>query len=107
MSRPHITVVGSINLDMVASGAKLPAPGETVTGATLGRHPGGKGANQALAAQRLGADVQLIGCVGKDTMADEALAMLRADGVDLKLVEVDPTAPTGVALIAVAPDGEN
>lgn len=107
MSRPHITVVGSINLDMVASAAKLPAPGETVTGATLARHPGGKGANQALAAQRLGADVQLIGCVGKDTMAGEALAMLRADGVDLKLVETDPVAPTGVALIAVAPDGEN
>ena len=56
-----ITVVGSINLDIVATGPKLPRPGETVTGAKLARHPGGKGANQALAARRLGADVRLVG----------------------------------------------
>jgi hypothetical protein len=66
----RITVVGSINLDFVATGSTLPEPGETVTGATLAIHPGGKGANQALAARRLGAEVRLIGRVGADAMAD-------------------------------------
>ncbi len=103
----RITVVGSINLDMVAAAPKLPRAGETVTGATLARHPGGKGANQALAAQRLGAAVCLVGRVGDDAMAGEAIALLDAGGVDLAEVEVDPAAPTGVALIAVDPDGEN
>ncbi|MFC3077635.1 ribokinase [Phenylobacterium terrae] len=107
MSGPPITVVGSINLDFVAQAPKLPAPGETVTGARLARHPGGKGANQALAARRLGAQVALVGRVGADAMADEALALLRADGVDLSDCAADPHAPTGVALIAVSPDGEN
>lgn len=103
----RITVVGSINLDMVASAPSLPAPGETVTGATLARHPGGKGANQALAARRLGAEVSLIGRVGDDEMAGEALALMEDFGVDLSGVEVDPVEPTGVALIAVDPSGEN
>lgn len=103
----RIIVVGSINLDLVASAPRLPVPGETVTGAVLARHPGGKGANQALAARRLGAEVVLIGRVGADRMADEALALLRAEGVDLSGVAVDPAAPTGVALIAVDPSGEN
>ena len=62
----RITVVGSINLDLVATAPRLPAPGETVTGAILARHPGGKGANQALAAEKLGAEVCLIGRVGDD-----------------------------------------
>ena len=103
----RITVVGSINLDLVASAPSLPAPGETVTGAVLARHPGGKGANQALAAARLGAEVGLIGRVGADAMADEALALLRVEGVDLEGVAVDAERPTGVALIAVDPSGEN
>ena len=103
----RITVVGSINLDFVASAPKLPRAGETVTGAELARHPGGKGANQALAAQRLGAEVFLIGRVGRDAMAKEALALLLADDVDAGGVVADAEAPTGVALIAVAPDGEN
>ncbi len=102
-----ITVVGSVNLDLVASGAPLPAAGETVTGAVLARHPGGKGANQALAAARLGAQVRLTARVGADPFANEALALLRAEGVDLSAVAVDPVAPTGVALIAVSPSGEN
>ncbi|HEY0599115.1 ribokinase [Brevundimonas sp.] len=102
-----ITVVGSINLDLVASAPHLPRAGETVTGATLARHPGGKGANQALAAQRLGAEVRLIGRVGDDAMADEARALLEAGGVDLTEVDTDAAAPTGVALIAVDPEGEN
>ena len=103
----RITVVGSINLDLVGSAPRLPRAGETVTGAALARHPGGKGANQALAAQRLGAEVSLIGRVGDDAMAGEAVALLDAGGVDLSGVEVDPAAPTGVALITVDPDGEN
>ena len=102
-----ITVVGSINLDFVASAPALPRAGETVTGATLARHPGGKGANQALAARRLGAGVRLIGRVGADAMAGEATALLEAAGVDLSGVDQDPEAPTGVALIAVDPSGEN
>jgi ribokinase len=97
----NIIVVGSINLDLVASAPSLPAAGETVTGATLARHPGGKGANQALAAAKLGAGVQLIGRVGEDAMAGEALALMQAFGVDLSEVEVDIAAPTGVALIEI------
>ena len=103
----NITVVGSINLDFVASAPSLPAPGETVTGATLMQHPGGKGANQALAAEKLGAEVALIGRVGNDGMADVALSLMEDFGVDLAGVEVDIAAPTGVALIAVDPSGEN
>jgi ribokinase len=102
-----LTVIGSINLDIVATAPRLPVAGETVTGATLARHPGGKGANQALAAARLGAEVSLIGGVGADAMADEALALLRAGAVDLTRVRVDRERPTGVALIAVDPTGEN
>ncbi|MDO9222559.1 MAG: ribokinase [Caulobacter sp.] len=107
MSTSLITVVGSINLDFVATAATLPAPGETVTGATLATHPGGKGANQALAARRLGAEVRMVGRVGADAMADQALALLKAGGVDLSGVAVDPAAPTGVALIGVDAGGEN
>jgi ribokinase len=103
----RITVLGSINLDFVATAATLPAPGETVTGATLARHPGGKGANQALAALRLGAAVTLIGRVGDDPFAAEALALLKAEGADLTQVAVDPTEPTAIALIAVSAQGEN
>ncbi len=86
---------------------RLPTPGETVTGAELGRYPGGKGANQALAARRLGADVLLHARVGADANAEEALALLRADGVNLADCSVDPDAATGVALISVVPTGEN
>jgi ribokinase len=76
-----------------------------LSGATLERVPGGKGANQAVAAARLGAHVRMVGCVGADPMAEEALAGLRAAGVALDVREVD--APTGVAIILVADDGEN
>jgi ribokinase len=104
---PSIVVVGSVNLDMAATVSRLPVPGETVSGAALNRFPGGKGANQALAARRLGADVTLVARVGRDAEADAALALLRADGVDLSLCLRDETLPTGVALIAIAPGGEN
>ena len=102
-----IVVIGSVNLDIVARVARLPLPGETVTGAKLSRFPGGKGANQALAAQRLGADVRLIGRVGDDAAADEALSLLRLGGVDLAGCLSVGNATTGTALIAVAPSGEN
>lgn len=102
---PRIVVVGSVNLDLVARCERLPRPGETVTGAVFARVPGGKGANQALAASLLGAEVRLVAAVGRDDFADEALASLVARGVELDLQRVD--APTGVALIVVDADGEN
>lgn len=102
-----VTVIGSVNLDISARVPRLPEPGETVTGATLSRFPGGKGANQALAARRLGADVRLLACVGDDAAADEALSLLRDGGVNLDSLLVDPEAPTGTALISVAHSGEN
>src|SRR4051812_19210474 len=101
---PTINVVGSVNLDLVVRCAELPRPGETVTGATLARFPGGKGANQAVACARLGARVTFVGAVGHDTFAGEALAGLRDAGVSLALKETD--APTGVALITVDGAGE-
>lgn len=102
-----VAVVGSVNLDIVAAVAKLPRAGETVTGATLNRYPGGKGANQALAARLLGADVTLIARVGDDPDAELALAALREGGVDLAQLSVSRQAATGTALIAVASSGEN
>jgi ribokinase len=101
---PSLTVVGSINLDLVARVEHLPRPGETVTGATLGRFPGGKGANQAVAAARLGAVVTLLGAVGADEFADEALVELRDARVEL---ELEVHGATGVALILVDENGEN
>jgi ribokinase len=104
VARPRIAVVGSINLDLVARVDRLPRPGETVGGASLARVPGGKGANQAVACARLGAEVTMIGAVGRDPLADEALAGLRDAGVLLELAQSDE--PTGVALIQVDREGE-
>src|SRR5438093_6504454 len=101
----ELTVVGSINLDLVARVEQLPRAGETVSGSDFRRVPGGKGANQAVAAARLGARVRMVGCVGSDAFAEEALAGLRDAGVELDVREVD--APTGLALIAVDERGEN
>ncbi len=101
---PRIAVVGSINLDLVARCARLPRPGETVTDATFARFPGGKGANQAVACARLGAEVTMIGAVGRDAHADEALVGLREARVALDLVESDE--PTGIASIVVDAEGE-
>jgi ribokinase len=106
VSPPRLAVVGSINLDLVAYAERLPRPGETVTGAAFARLPGGKGANQAVAAARLGAAVAMVGCVGSDEFADEALVGLREAGVDLAAVR-GVEGPTGVALIAVDRAGEN
>jgi ribokinase len=100
----ELTVVGSINLDLVARVRTLPRTGETVAAAGLTRVPGGKGANQALAAARLGASVRMVGAVGTDTFAEEATALLRAAGVKLELQLADQT---GVALILVDDEGDN
>ena len=102
-----VAVVGSVNLDLSARVKRLPEPGETVSGATLDRFPGGKGANQALAARRLGARVTMHACVGEDINADEALHLLAEGEVDLAHVQRDEEAPTGIAMIAVTPTGEN
>ena len=100
---PSITVVGSVNLDLVARVERLPRPGETVTGATFERVRGGKGANQAVAAARLGANVRLVCSVGRDAFADEALP--QEDRLEVVAQRVE--APTGVALILVDAPGEN
>ena len=104
MAAPKLTVVGSINLDLVARAERLPRPGETVSGARFSRVPGGKGANQAVAAARLGAEVALVGCVGRDELAEDALAELREAGVDERWLVKD--LPTGIALITVDAVGE-
>jgi ribokinase len=101
-----VVVLGSINLDLVASVTRIPQPGETLTGHAFAMAPGGKGANQALAARSAGAEVALFGATGRDPFAAAALVNLHTAGVDLAGVgTVD--AMTGVALIQVADDGEN
>ena len=97
-------MVGSINLDLVARCARLPKPGETVTDATFERFPGGKGANQAVAASRLGASVRMVGAVGQDPFADEALKGIREAGIEHDVAEAEEA--TGVALIYVDARGE-
>jgi ribokinase len=103
---PSICVVGSINLDLVATVPRLPRPGETLTGAVLEHVPGGKGANQAVAAARLGADVRFVGAVGDDDFGRLATSELAAAGVDLSGLQVGE-GPTGIALILVDEAGEN
>jgi ribokinase len=103
---PRLAVVGSINLDLVARAERLPRHGETITGASFSRVPGGKGANQAVAAARLGATVSLIACIGQDGFADEALVGLVEAGVSLKRLK-RAEGETGVAVIVVDAEGEN
>ena len=103
---PRVGVVGSCNVDLVVRVAALPRPGETVLGGDVERLPGGKGANQAAAAARLGADAVLLGAVGADDDGDWLVEGLAALGVDVSRV-ARVARPTGVALICVAPSGEN
>lgn len=102
-----IAIIGSINLDIVASVKDFPQPGETITNAVVHRFPGGKGANQALAAHRLGATVFMVGRVGDDPLADEALQTLREEGVDLSYCRPLKDTSTGLAMIVVTKAGEN
>jgi ribokinase len=101
-----ILVFGSINADLIVPVLRLPRPGETVLGGDYAMLPGGKGANQALAARRAGAAVVLAGAVGADAFADIALDLLRREGVDTRLVRVVEQR-TGCAAIMVSKDGEN
>jgi len=107
LPRPRITIVGSVNLDLVATVEHLPRPGETLADAELARVPGGKGANQAVAAARLGAEVRFVGCIGDDEHGRLAIRGLEEAGVELSDLRVLPGTPTGVALIFVAREGEN
>lgn len=106
-AQPTVCVVGSTNLDLVVHAPRLPRPGETVSDGVFSRVPGGKGANQALAAARAGAAATFIGAVGDDGLGAEALAVLKAGGVDLSGVVTAAGASTGVALIAIDAAGEN
>lgn len=103
----RLLVVGSTNVDLFAHVERHPAPGETLLGTGGERSPGGKGANQALAAALQGAHVSFVGAVGEDPDADVALASLRAAGVDLAQVGALPQVRTGLAVITVSADGEN
>ena len=99
--RPRVVVVGSANTDMVVRVPSLPVPGETLLGSGFANVPGGKGANQAVAASRLGAVVTFVGCVGADAFGDLLVQNLENEGIDTQFVIRDPDAPTGVALITV------
>ena len=106
MSKP-ILVVGSLNMDLVVRVPRHPRPGETLLGGAFQTFPGGKGANQAVAAARLGKPVRMIGRVGADEFGDALLATLQNDGVDTRCVQQDAQAASGVALITVSADGQN
>lgn len=102
-----ITIIGSSNTDMVIKSAHLPAPGETVLGGDFFMNPGGKGANQAVAAARLGGEVHFVCKVGKDVFGERALLQFKQEGIHTNYVTQDPYAPSGVALINVDAHGEN
>lgn len=104
---PLVTVVGSLNTDLVIRAPHLPAPGETVSGGEFATFPGGKGANQAVAAARLGARVGMVGCVGGDDFGRRLVDGLRRDGIDVTHVRADEGTASGMALITVDPGGQN
>ncbi|MBW6537401.1 MAG: ribokinase [Mariniphaga sp.] len=105
--KPKIIVIGSSNTDMVVKVPHIPAPGETIMGTDFLTIPGGKGANQAVAAARAGADVTFIACVSDDSFGKQALENYRKDGIDASCIKVQPGTHSGIALINVAEDGEN
>lgn len=104
---PRITVVGSINIDLVFRTPRMPQVGETITGDEFRQIPGGKGANQAVAAARQGADVAFVGCVGDDGFGQQALTGLKADAIDTSAISIVPGLSTGVAGILVDSSGHN
>jgi ribokinase len=105
--KPRIVVVGSTNLDMVVKAARIPRPGETVLGGRFTTSPGGKGANQAVAAARLGADVTFVARVGSDPIGREAVEQFRREGIRTDYLIEDSAEAHGVALILVDEQGEN
>lgn len=104
---PRITVVGSINMDLVFRTERMPGVGETITGLDFAQVPGGKGANQAVAAARQGADVHFVGAIGADKFGEQALACLRAEGISVDRIAVAPDTASGVAGIFVDSTGAN
>ena len=106
-NRPQVTVLGSLNMDISVTVPRLPEPGATVLGSAARFTPGGKGANQAVAAARLGATVRMAGCVGDDDFGRQLLAALREENVDAGNVRTISGVPTGLAMISVDPAGEN
>ena len=104
---PTIVVFGGINMDLVATTDRLPEPGETVFGATFQTAPGGKGANQAVAAARLGSNVRMVGRVGADEFGPALLDGLRSEGIDASRVATDPGNPSGVAMILLDDNAQN
>ena len=102
-----IVVIGSTNTDMVIKAARIPAPGETILGGRFLMNPGGKGANQAVAAARLGGDVVFVAKVGDDLFGREARLLFAKEGIHAEHVFTDPSEPSGVALIMVDAKGEN
>lgn len=107
MEKPKIVVVGSSNTDMVVKVPHIPAPGETILGTGFMTIPGGKGANQAVAAARAGADVTFITCVSDDTFGKQAIENYRKEGIDTSCIKIQPGTHSGIALINVAEGGEN
>ncbi|MBK5720659.1 ribokinase [Dysgonomonas sp. Marseille-P4677] len=103
----RITVLGSCNTDMVVKSARLPVPGETVLGGTFMMNPGGKGANQAVAAARLGGNVTFITKTGNDLFGRQSLELYADENIDTDYITSDPDLPSGVALITVDANGEN
>jgi ribokinase len=106
-SAPTIVVLGGINMDLIGVAAKVPSPGETVVGERFYTAPGGKGANQAVAAARLGANVRMVGRVGADTFGPTLLDGLRGYGVDVEGVAEDPDNASGVAIILLDSSKQN
>ena len=104
---PYILVAGSSNTDMVINSTHLPAPGETIIGSAFFMNPGGKGANQAVAAARLGAHVTFICKTGNDIFGKQAAEIFENEGIDISYLLEDPANPSGVALITVDDNGEN
>jgi ribokinase len=104
---PRVIVVGSINTDMTLRLPELPSPGQTVLADSFATTPGGKGANQAVAARRAGADVVLVAAVGADDLGRQAIEHYRREGIDVDHIQTVDQAPSGVALIFVSRDGEN
>lgn len=107
MDEPQVVVVGSVNVDLVVALERLPGPGETVSGGTLARHGGGKGANQAVAAARAGARTALVAAVGDDDAGRESIAELRDAGIECAAIVTCAGVATGCALIAVDRAGNN
>ena len=105
--RPRVTVLGSLNMDISVTVPRLPGPGATVVGSAARFTPGGKGANQAVAAARLGAEVRMAGCVGDDAFGGQLLAALREEAVNAAAVRIVKGVPTGLAMIAVDRAAEN